>query len=261
MTRVTQLVFIILNLMSPAVALAGPAEEANAVVDRWSAAYNGNDLAIVAKNYWPDAILLGTRSPFMFEGVAPIVIFFTPLEGSGNKNTIGERRTIVINDNAVVVTGFYTFTRMVEGKETPTPSRFTMLITKRGDEWRIAQHHSEEPAATDDLSKEYSVCIDNSGGVTPNLFECNGNELDHQDARLNGNYKKLMSKLSRNQKKVLLDGQRAWIILRKTNCELVYQQAGGKDGGSAARLGFSGCFLATTAARAKELESLISQGE
>jgi hypothetical protein len=32
-----------------------------------------------------------------------------------------ERRTIVIGDNAVVVTGFYTFTRMVEGK--PVPSR------------------------------------------------------------------------------------------------------------------------------------------
>src|SRR5262249_37152689 len=24
----------------------------------------------------------------------------------------------------------------------PGPSRFTMLVTKRGDEWRIAHHHS-----------------------------------------------------------------------------------------------------------------------
>jgi hypothetical protein len=31
MTRVAQLVFIVLTLMSPAVALAGPAEEANAM--------------------------------------------------------------------------------------------------------------------------------------------------------------------------------------------------------------------------------------
>jgi hypothetical protein len=43
---------------------------------------------------------------------------------------------------AVVVAGFYMFTRMVEGKATPAPSRFTMLITKRRDEWRIADHHS-----------------------------------------------------------------------------------------------------------------------
>ena len=108
----------------------------------------------------------------------------------------------------------------------------------------------------DDLSKEYSVCIDKSGGVTPNLFECNGDELDRQNARLNDNYKKLMSKLSRDQKKVLLDAQRAWIIFRKTSCELSYQHAGGDDGGSAARFEFSGCFLTMTATRATELNDL-----
>jgi hypothetical protein len=53
-----------------------------------------------------------------------------------------EQRTIVIGDNAVVVTGFYTFTRMVEGKPIPGPSRFTVLVTKRGSEWRLAHHHS-----------------------------------------------------------------------------------------------------------------------
>jgi len=40
-----------------------------------------------------------------------------------------------------MITGFYTFTRMVDGKPVPGPSRFT-LVTKRGDEWRIAHHHS-----------------------------------------------------------------------------------------------------------------------
>jgi uncharacterized protein YecT (DUF1311 family) len=94
--------------------------------------------------------------------------------------------------------------------------------------------------------------------VTPELLACNGDEFDRQDARLNDNYKKLMSKLSRNQKKVLLDGQRAWIILRKTNCELFYQHAGGPDGGSFARLEFGGCYLTMTIARAKELKDLLS---
>jgi hypothetical protein len=75
----------------------------------------------------------------MSEGAEAIVTYFTPVKGSGNKNAIDERRTIVINDNAVVVTGFYTFTRMVDGKPVLGPSRFTMLVTKRGDEWRIAR--------------------------------------------------------------------------------------------------------------------------
>jgi uncharacterized protein (TIGR02246 family) len=142
MVRVAQFVLIALILGSPAVVSAGPAEDANAAVDRWSAAYSGNDPEIIAKNYWPDAILLGTVSPVISEGTEAIVTYFTPTKGTGNKNAIDERRTIVINGNAVVVTGFYTFTRMVDGKPVPAPSRFTMLVTKRGDEWRIAHHHS-----------------------------------------------------------------------------------------------------------------------
>ena len=94
MLRVAQFVFIALMLMSSAVASAGPAEDANATVDRWSAAYNTNDPETVAKNYWPDAILLGTVSPVMSEGTQAIVTYFTPLKGSGNKNAIDERRTI-----------------------------------------------------------------------------------------------------------------------------------------------------------------------
>jgi uncharacterized protein (TIGR02246 family) len=141
MIRVARLFFITSILILPAVALAGPAEDANGVVDRWSASYSGNYPENVAKNYWSDAILLGTVSPVMSEGTEAIVTYFTPLKGSGN-SSVDERRTIVINDNAVVVTGFYTFTRMVDDKPVPGPSRFTMLVTKRGDEWRIAHHHS-----------------------------------------------------------------------------------------------------------------------
>jgi uncharacterized protein (TIGR02246 family) len=142
MARTTRLVFITLMAMLPAVAVAGPAEDANAAVDRWSAAYNSNDPETIAKNYCQDAILLGTVSPVMSEGTLEIIKYFTPIKGTGNKNAIDERRTITIDDNAVQVTGFYTFTRMADGKAVPGPSRFTMLVTKRGSEWCIAHHHS-----------------------------------------------------------------------------------------------------------------------
>jgi hypothetical protein len=62
--------------------------------------------------------------------------------GTGNKNAIQERHTIVLGDNAVIVTGFYEFTRMQYGNPVPGPSRFTMLITKSSVEWHIAHHHS-----------------------------------------------------------------------------------------------------------------------
>jgi hypothetical protein len=47
-----------------------------------------------------------------------------------------------LDDNAVLVTGFYEFTRTQEGKPVPVPSRFTMLLVKRNGDWRIAHYHS-----------------------------------------------------------------------------------------------------------------------
>jgi uncharacterized protein (TIGR02246 family) len=133
-----------LLMMLPALAVAGVTEDANAAIDRWSAAYTANDVEAVVKSYWPDAILLGTKSPVISTGEDAIKKYFTDLklQGSGNKNVIQERHAILIDDNAVLVTGFYEFTRMQEGKPVPGPSRFTMLVTKRGGEWRIAHHHS-----------------------------------------------------------------------------------------------------------------------
>jgi hypothetical protein len=120
-------------LAIPNLAVAGPTEDANAAIERWSAAYSSNDV---------DAMVLGTVSPVMSEGSEAIHTYFSPLKGSGNKNALGDRRTFVLDDNAVVVAGFYLFTRMRDGKPVPDPSRFTMLITKRGSEWKIAHHHS-----------------------------------------------------------------------------------------------------------------------
>ena len=142
MSRPAWILLIGLVSILPAVAAAGPAEEANAVVDRFSAAYNSNDPEAVVKLYTPDAILLGTVSPVISMGTEAIQKYFSMIKGSGNKNAIQERHTIVLGDNAVVVTGFYEFTRMQDGKPVPGPSRFTLLIVKSGGEWRIAHHHS-----------------------------------------------------------------------------------------------------------------------
>ena len=94
------------------IAIAGPGEEANAVIDRWSAAYSSNDLDAVVKSYRPDAILFGTFSPAISQGTDAIRAYYSDIKGSGAKNSIGERYTMVLNDNAVVVTGFYDFTRL-----------------------------------------------------------------------------------------------------------------------------------------------------
>lgn len=122
---------------------ASPANDANALVDRWSNAYTSNNPEAIVKCYTADAILLGTVSPIMSVGSDAIRTYFSAVKGSGNRNAISERKTIVLDDRAVVVTGFYVFTRMKDGQAIPGPSRFTMLVVRGDDgQWRIAHHHS-----------------------------------------------------------------------------------------------------------------------
>ena len=110
-------------------------------------------------------------------------------------------------------------------------------------------------AADENTTKEFSVCMEQSQGVTPKMFDCLGDELDRQNARLNDSYKKLMSKLSPNRKKMLREAQRAWIKFRETNCDFYFDP----DGGSAARVAASDCSVTTTPARVKELKDLLPE--
>lgn len=122
-------------------ALGAPAEAANAMIDRWSAAYSANDQDLLVSLYAPDAILLGTTSPIVSQGTEAIRKYFDMLPNSARRNAITDRHIIVLGDDAVVGTGFYTFSRAVEN-DTPRPSRFTMLMVKRDGQWMIAHHHS-----------------------------------------------------------------------------------------------------------------------
>jgi ketosteroid isomerase-like protein len=132
--RLFPLVMMALLLASPPAAIAGPAEEANAALDAFAAAYSANDVEKLVQLYAPNTILLGTNSPIISEGRDAVRAYFTNLKlaGSGNKNKIQDRKTIVVNDAAVVVTGFYEFTRMKDGQPVPAPARFTVLLTKQG---------------------------------------------------------------------------------------------------------------------------------
>jgi uncharacterized protein YecT (DUF1311 family) len=107
-------------------------------------------------------------------------------------------------------------------------------------------------AADKDMSKEYSTCIDKSNGVTSEILDCISAEHERQDARLNENYKRLMSKLSPKRKEQLLEAQRAWVKFRDANCRFYYDP----ECGSAAHLAGTDCMLQATADRATELKDL-----
>jgi uncharacterized protein (TIGR02246 family) len=130
-----------------ATAVAGPAEDAGAVIDQWSATYSANDRDALAKLYAPDAILLGTTDQVATRGTEEIRKYFVALEKGGRRNTIREKDLIVLSDDAVVGVGFYDFARKEQNYE-PRPSRFTMVVVKRDGRWMIVHHHSSPKAET-----------------------------------------------------------------------------------------------------------------
>jgi uncharacterized protein (TIGR02246 family) len=131
-----------LMVMPAATAAGGPAEDANAVIDRWAAAFTANDADAVVRLYAPNAILLGTVSPDIASDPSAFRNYFARLPGSGNKVVIGERRTVILGDDAVLGTGFYDFTLVREGKPVSSPARFTIVVVKREGQWLIVHHHS-----------------------------------------------------------------------------------------------------------------------
>src|SRR5262245_60548426 len=88
MPRVVQCLLAGILVLSPAQALASPAEDASAVIDRWAAAFNANDADAVVKLYAPDGLLHGTSCPTLNAGTSAISEYFKVLPGSGNKVTL-----------------------------------------------------------------------------------------------------------------------------------------------------------------------------
>jgi uncharacterized protein YecT (DUF1311 family) len=108
--------------------------------------------------------------------------------------------------------------------------------------------------AAKDMTKEYLTCVDKGEGVTDKTLDCISAEFDRQDTRLNDAYKKLISKLSKDRAKSLVEAQRAWIKFRDANCGFYHDP----DGGSAAHIAGNECMLNATVERANELENLLS---
>ena len=141
MTRL-KIIFAALLVSWPLHALAGPAEDASAAIDRWAAAFSANDANALVKLYTSDALLHGIASPKLHAGSEAIREYFRTAPESGKKVTIGERHMVVLADAAVMGVGFYEFELFQNGIRVPRPARFTFVVVKRGADWLIAHHHS-----------------------------------------------------------------------------------------------------------------------
>jgi uncharacterized protein YecT (DUF1311 family) len=109
-------------------------------------------------------------------------------------------------------------------------------------------------SADREMAQEYSACLERANRITAEMINCMLAETRRQDARLNENYKKLLSKLAAERKNALIEAQRAWIRFRDANCGFYADP----EGGSAARMAANECILNATVDRAKELQLLTS---
>lgn len=106
-----------------------------------------------------------------------------------------------------------------------------------------------------ELSVEHDRCMasgDAARGVTVAIVNCNREELDRQDLRLNAAYRKVMARLGPARKARLRTAERAWIKDRERACE---RAAEPEAGGTLALILRSACFASETKDRADYLEA------
>lgn len=115
----------------------------------------------------------------------------------------------------------------------------------------ISTPTSAQNAVERRYTSTYTNCLDESEGITSNMMDCIGAEIDVQDARLNQAYVMVMRPLAKPRKDVLRGLQRAWIKQRDAKCQ---RAVGEEEGGSIAGIIYSSCILDETISRTIFLE-------
>ena len=102
-------------------------------------------------------------------------------------------------------------------------------------------------------SADYKTCMasgDAASGVTSGILDCNGSEIDRQDAKLNQAYKMVMARLPQAKKMDLRSSERLWIVDRDRRCSRKQEEVGGTLGS----IVYSSCILDETIKRTIWLE-------
>jgi len=146
MTR--RLILLIACVAFPVSAFAGPKEDAQAVFDRFLAAFTAADVDGVVALFAPDALVWGTGMRELATTPEPVREYFTSNLGNlkpGERKALaaGPATAMVLSENAVLVSGMWQIERVVDGKPTAgAPFRISIAVVKRGDRWLIAQFHN-----------------------------------------------------------------------------------------------------------------------
>ena len=144
MTRLFALICL-LSLACPP-AFAGPEEDALAAYQRFFEAFTTDNHDGVAALFAPDALFYGTGSAEVVTTPAGIRRYFERAL-SGTRGTVKAtpftQKALVLSDTIVAISGKWQSERTLDGKMvTAGPSRNTVVMQRRGDQWLIVQFHN-----------------------------------------------------------------------------------------------------------------------
>jgi uncharacterized protein (TIGR02246 family) len=129
--------------------MAGPKEDALAVVAQWTSAFGAADVDAITKLYAPGALFMGTSSSSVVTDSQGIRDYFERALNDGRPRTatLGEHEVMVLSDTTVVVTGHDTLTSTRDGATTSAVGRVTFVVARSDVGWQIVHfHRSAQPS-------------------------------------------------------------------------------------------------------------------
>jgi len=127
-------------------AFAGPKEDALAAYQKFFEAFTSDNHDQITQLFAPDALFYGTASPEVVttrDGVRQY--FLAALDGKRGATRARpfEQTALELSDTVVAISGKWQSERTLDGKMvTGGPSRNTVVMQKRGNQWLIAQFHN-----------------------------------------------------------------------------------------------------------------------
>lgn len=122
---------------------AGPKEDAQQVVAKWSKAFTDGDVDAIARLYAPDALMIGTLGKVVLTKPEQIRQYFDVALNRDKPRTasLDSSEALLIDDNTVVIAGFDTITSTKDGQQIAAKGRVTFVVARRGTDWLIVHLH------------------------------------------------------------------------------------------------------------------------
>jgi uncharacterized protein (TIGR02246 family) len=136
--------FLLLVACTPSV--AGPKEDALASYQRFFQSFTTDNHDEVAQLFAPDALFYGTGSTDVVmtrDGIRQYFVAALDGKRGTTKATPFAQTALVLSDTIVAISGKWQSERTLDGKMlTAGPSRNTVVMQKRGDQWLIVHFHN-----------------------------------------------------------------------------------------------------------------------